>query len=201
MNNRAYSLLEAKQFDDEQRIVTGMATTPTPDRADDVVDPFGVSVANDIPLFLYHDSKLTVGRVKFGKPTAKGIPYEARLPKVSEMGRLRDRVDEAWQMLKYGLITGVSIGFRPLKDGYENLKTGGIKYLKTEVLELSLVPIPMNAEATVAAIKAADQALRRAALGSRPVVRLDPSPAVSGTTDPGASGTAQTRRKGVVYLN
>jgi len=201
MNNRAYSLLEQKQFNDEMRVITGIATTPTPDRVKDVVDPFGVEVANDIPLFMYHDSTQTVGRVKFGKPTAKGIPYEARLPKVLEDGCLKERVDEAWQMLKYGLITGVSIGFRVLENGYEIMKNGGIKYLRTEVLELSLVPVPMNAQATVATIKAADQAIRRAALGSRPVVRLDPPPAVSGTSDPGASGTAQTRRSGVVYLN
>jgi HK97 family phage prohead protease len=197
---RAYSLFEAKEFDDEQRVITGWATTPTPDRAKDIVEPLGVQVASDIPLFLYHDSWQTVGRTQFGKPTSKGIPYTARLPKVIEAGRLKDRIDEAWQMLKYRLITGVSIGFRALDDGWEMMKDGGIRYLKTEVLELSLVPIPMNAEANVATIKSADQAIRRAASGARPVVRLDPAPAATGNSaDPGASGQQQ-RRKGVVYL-
>jgi len=32
MLNRAYSLLEIKQVDDDARIITGMASTPTPDR-------------------------------------------------------------------------------------------------------------------------------------------------------------------------
>src|SRR5688572_8413714 len=142
MLNRAYSVLEVKEIDEEKRVIRGIATTPSPDRVGDIVDPMGVTVAPDIPLFLYHDSNQTVGRAKFGKATKTGIPYEASIPIVKEAGRLKERVDEAWQMLKYKLITGVSIGFRVVGNAYELLKDGGIKYLQTEVLELSLVPIP-----------------------------------------------------------
>ncbi|WP_395406292.1 HK97 family phage prohead protease [Pseudoduganella sp. UC29_106] len=197
---RAYSLLEVKEFDEEQRVIHGMATTPTPDRTGDIVEPMGIQVAPDIPLFLYHDSHLTVGRVKFGKPTKQGVPYEASLPKVVELGNLRDRVDEAWQMLKYKLITGVSIGFRVIDGAYEILKGGGIRFLKTEVLELSLVPIPMNAEATITSIKSADEAIRRAAFGNNGsrVVRL--SAEDISKSSPGASGTEKPRLPGVVYL-
>jgi hypothetical protein len=47
-------------------------------------------------------------------------------------------------------------------------------------------------------IKSADMAIRRAASGARPVVRLDTAPAASGGNSPGDSG--KQRRKGVVYL-
>lgn len=198
---RAYSLLEVKDFSEDRRVLTGLATSPVPDRVGDVVEPMGAKYASDLPLFLYHDSRLVVGRVKFGKATKAGIPFEATLPKVMEPGTLKDRVEEAWGLVKYRLITGVSIGFRVIGEAYERMKDGGIRFLETEILELSLVPVPMQALATIESIKSADQAIRRAASGARPVVRLDHAPAESGTQEPGDSGQAKARRKGVVYLN
>ncbi|HET7375515.1 MAG TPA: hypothetical protein VFK30_02340, partial [Anaerolineae bacterium] len=38
---RAYSILEIKSFDEEQRIIEGVATTPTADRVGDIVRPLG----------------------------------------------------------------------------------------------------------------------------------------------------------------
>lgn len=212
--NRAYCVVDVKSMDEEKRLIRGWATTPTPDRALDVVEPMGVKSMPDIPLFLHHDSRLVVGRAILGKPTAKGVPFEASLPMVQEEGTLKQRIAEAWQSVKYRLITGVSIGFQPEK--VEQLKSGGLRFLECEVLELSLVPVPMQAEALITqfrstdasaqaraalltSIKSADQAIRRAASGARPVVRLDPRPVETGTPSPGASGTQ--RRKGVVYLN
>ena len=64
---------------------------------------------------------------------------------------------------------------------------------------VSSVTIPANADCSITAIKSADQAIRRAALGARPVVRLDPAGA-AGIQVPGASGDTANRRKGVIYL-
>jgi hypothetical protein len=50
---------------------------------------------------------------------------------------------------------------------------GGIHFLKTEVLELSLVTIPANAEATITSVKAIDRAMRREA-GDRKLARAAP---------------------------
>jgi HK97 family phage prohead protease len=208
--HRAYSVIEAKSFDDERHVIRGIATSPRPDRMGDVVEASGVQVASDIPLFMHHDSTKVVGRAKFGKATKDGIPFEAMLPDVKEAGVLRDRVQEAWQSVKYGLITAVSIGFRALEGKYERMKDGGIRFLETEVLELSLVPVPAQPDAVIqgfksadpaareallTAIKSADLASRRAALGdpSKRVVRLDGASPL-----PGVSGQ---RRKGVIYLN
>jgi phage head maturation protease len=213
---RAYSVVDVKAMNDEKRTIEGMATTPSPDRAGDIVVAEGVRSAADIPLFLHHDSRLVVGRTVLGQATRKGVPFRASLPFVTEAGALRDRIEEAWQSVKYQLITGVSIGFKPLWDKVEQLKDGGLKFLECEVLELSLVPVPMQAEAVITqfrsatagdtargalieAVRSNHQALRRAALGARPVIRLDPAPAASGGKIPGASGAE--RRKGVIYLN
>jgi phage head maturation protease len=181
MLNRAYSIVDLKSVDDEQRVIRGMASTPSVDRMGDIVEPLGARAASDIPLFLYHDSNQTVGRTRLGKPTKAGIPFEASIPHVKEAGRLKDRVDEAWQMLKYRLITGVSIGFRPMADGVERMKDGGMRFKDFEILELSLVPVPAQAEATITSIKSLDNAARAASGHQRSVA-----------TSPGASGTATT---------
>lgn len=151
---KAYSLLTEKSFEDGDAVIRGFATTPTPDRVSDVVVPDGVVFrTNDIKLHLYHDTRLPVGNVKFGAPTKKGLPFEARLPEVKEEGTVRDRVNEARHSIKYNLISAVSIGFRALEGGVEILKNGGFKFNLWEMIELSLTSVPMNPEADFAAVK------------------------------------------------
>jgi phage head maturation protease len=58
------------------------------------------------------------------------------------------------------LVRGVSIGFRALEHAF--LDGGGIRFVKTEVLELSLVSVPANGEATIQTIKSIDADLRAA---------------------------------------
>ena len=165
MSNRAYSVLNVKSLNDEERVITGVATTPQTDRVGDIVVSSGVKFSNPIPLLWQHDHTKPVGTVEFSAPTEKGVEFVARLPKIEEAGALKDRVDEAWQSVKAGLITAVSIGFRAMDGGIEILKNGGYKFLETEVYELSLVTIPANSEATIQTIKSFD-AVPHAALGT-----------------------------------
>ena len=155
--NRAYSLLHVKAVDADQRIISGIATTPEPDRAGDIIEPLGVSFTNPLPLLLFHDAKKPVGFATFKKPTKTGIAFQATLPTIDEPGTLKDRVDEAWQSVKAGLVSGVSIGFRSIEEAF-NKETNGFRFLKTEVMELSLVTVPANASATIHSIKALDLA-------------------------------------------
>src|SRR5262245_11746060 len=172
---RLYSLLTIKAADDERRLITGTASTPEPDRMGDIIEPLGISFQNPVPLLLHHDTTQPVGTVKFAKPTEDGLDFEARFPVIEDAGRLRDRVEEAWQSIKAGLLTGVSIGFRSIEEAF-NKETMGFRFLKTEVLELSLVTVPANADASITSIKHYDQAaLGRhspGASGSLPVVRV-----------------------------
>jgi HK97 family phage major capsid protein/HK97 family phage prohead protease len=155
--DRAYSLLHVKAVDPERRVISGIATTPEPDRVGDIIEPLGVAFKNPLPLLLYHDSKQPVGTTTFKKPTKDGIAFEAKIPTIDEPGRLKDRVDEAWQSVKAGLVTGVSIGFRPIEQSF--MDNGGIHFLETEVVELSLVTVPANASATIQSIKQLDLAV------------------------------------------
>lgn len=152
MINRAYSLLEVKALDEEKRTISGMATTPETDRVGDVVDPMGATYAKEIPLLWQHQHDKPVGMATFGKATKNGIPFTASLPVIAEAGALKDLVDMAWQSVKAKLVRGVSIGFRALE--YSFMDEGGIRFMKTEIYELSLVTIPANASATIQTIKA-----------------------------------------------
>jgi HK97 family phage major capsid protein/HK97 family phage prohead protease len=170
---RAYSFLTVKAVDDgHTRTIEGIATTPAMDRVGDVIDPMGARFAKSAPLLWQHDHGQPVGSVKFGKPTAKGIEFAAQIkkPKPDYPKALADRLDEAWVSVRDGLIGAVSIGFRA--SDYERLEDGGVRFTDYEIIELSLVTIPANAEATINAIKSADRRARAASGNSPSPVRL-----------------------------
>jgi HK97 family phage major capsid protein/HK97 family phage prohead protease len=173
--NRAYAIFHVKTVDSDKRQISGIATTPEPDRMGDIIEPLGVTFKNPLPLLLYHDSKKPVGWTTFKKPTKDGIEFTASLPTIEEPGTLRDRVEEAWQSVKTGLISGVSIGFRALEEVFMK-ETMSFRFIKTEVVELSLVTVPANASATITSIKALDLAASGrhspGVTGSLPVVRV-----------------------------
>jgi HK97 family phage prohead protease len=158
MNNRAFSILEVKSVDEEKRIIRGVATTPTVDRVGDIIDPLGVKFDNPLPLLWQHEHDKPIGSVKFDKPTKAGISFEAEIASTDEPGTLKDRLDEAWQSIKMGLVRAVSIGFRAIE--YAFMDSGGVRYVETEVYELSAVTIPANADALITSVKSIDARLR-----------------------------------------
>jgi HK97 family phage prohead protease len=162
---RAYSLFEVKSLAEDRRIISGTASTPTPDRVRDVVEPLGMTQRGPVNLFLYHAHNLPVGHVEFGRPKKTGVSFEASIPDVVEEGVVRERVKEAWHSVKYRLLQAVSIGFKPLGDAVEVLSTGGLRFMKWEMLELSLVGVPANPDATISAFKSTDAAAIRRAIG------------------------------------
>jgi len=156
--NRAYSILDCREFDDsDSKFVTvkGIASTPTPDRMNDIVEPMGAKFKTPMPFLLYHDHQLPVGNITMAQPTDDGIPFEAVIPKVTEPGRVKDRVDEAIHSLKYNLLNAVSIGFAPIE--FSHLDDGGLRFAEWEWLELSLVSVPAQSEAVITAVKSFDQ--------------------------------------------
>ncbi|MFM7009680.1 MAG: phage major capsid protein [Betaproteobacteria bacterium] len=179
--NRAYSVLTIKSYDDDKRMIEGIATTPSPDRYGDIVEPDGAKFQLPIPLLWQHDSDKPVGHVTFAKIGKEGIAIKASLVKITEPGALKNRLDEAWQSLKSGLVRGLSIGFTPLES--EQIKhTYSRRFMSWEWLELSCVVIPANADASITAIKSADR-LMMAASGhvSKDDVQNRPKAGVSAT--------------------
>ena len=158
---RAFTRIEVKGFKEAKREITGWATTPTTDRVGDIVDPMGARIGKGVKLLWQHNHEKPVGEVKFGKPTKNGIPFTATFqkPKDDYPQTLKDRLEEAWVSVRDGLVEFVSIGFREI--AHEVMQTGW-KFTEWEMLELSLVTIPANAEATINTVKSIDRTLRGA---------------------------------------
>lgn len=183
MLNRAYSRLDIKSVDEEQRIITGIATTPEPDRMGDIVEPKGAKFKLPIPLLWQHNSREPVGSVTKATVRDDGIEIQAQFAKVDEPGTLKDRLDEAWQSVKAKLVRGLSIGFNDIESAW--LKdTYSLHFLQWEWLELSCVTIPANADASIQTIKSCDIGRPAASGNGRRTAK-------SITNQPGVSGTAR----------
>jgi HK97 family phage major capsid protein/HK97 family phage prohead protease len=156
--NRAYSILQVKAMDAERRQFSGTATTPTPDRMGDIIEPLGVEFKNPIKLLWQHKHDQPIGEVIFKKPTKNGIDFEAQIASIDTPGNLKNRLDEAWDSIRSGLVSAVSIGFRAKEYAFIK-ETDGIHFTKTEVYELSAVTIPANADATIGHIRSIDHPL------------------------------------------
>jgi HK97 family phage major capsid protein len=148
---RAYSLITTKDFDPSHRKFTGVATTPKTDRVGDEINPRGVKFAPNLPLLLYHNSQKPVGEARLGKASDDGITFQAQISEVGRPGAVQDRINEAIDSLsaKPPLIKAVSIGFRELQPPTYIKETGGFRFDSIEVLELSMVTIPANEDATI----------------------------------------------------
>lgn len=157
--NRAFSVLDVKAVDEEERIIEGIASTPTTDRVGDIVVSEGAVFELPMPFLWQHDTRSPIGHVIDAKVNKKGITVKVKLAKIEMPGSLKDRIDDAWQSIKAGLVKGLSIGFKSLEaeeieDGESMSWFPPLKHLKWLWLELSAVTIPANAEATITAIKA-----------------------------------------------
>lgn len=158
MMYRAYSVLSIKEYKDEGEYFefSGIATTPTPDRYGDIVEPKGGTFKNPMPLLWQHRSDTPVGNVEFSDVSDDGINFKAKLPYIKEDGKLKEEVDKAIQSVKYGLVSAVSIGFKTKEYSYIN-DSYGMHITEWECLELSLVTIPANSDAIITEIKSIDQ--------------------------------------------
>src|SRR5262245_50821135 len=135
------------------RRFAGIASTPDVDVNGQTVDPAGITFTNPAPLLLQHDQRLPIGTVTFGTPTPEGIPFEAEIPDIEEVGDVKTATDRAAHLVKYGLIRKVSVGLRPL--ALEPLKDGIVRIAKSVLFELSLVTVPANRRAAITVVKSA----------------------------------------------
>lgn len=187
--DRAYTGLDIKAIDAERRQITGIATTPTPDRSGDIVEPKGAVFKLPIPLLWQHNSNYPIGHVIEARVKDSGIEITAQIARIEEDGELKNMVDKAWQAMKAGLVKGLSIGFRGIESSRIE-ESYARRFLKWEWLELSAVTIAANGEATIQNIKSIDTALRAASgQGQR-----------DDDAVPGASGQSQTRVSRVVSI-
>lgn len=144
--------LHVKAVSEDERRIEGWATKPDEDRMGDVVMPKGAVYKLPLPFLLDHDHSKAVGQVDKVEVTDKGIKFWAHIKKISEEGEAKKLTDYAWSLIKNGLRSSVSIGFRSL-DAEQIPNSYGVKFKKWEWLELSAVTVPALAGADITAIK------------------------------------------------
>jgi HK97 family phage prohead protease len=177
---RAYAALTIKDYDETKRdgarvrSIRGVATAITVDRYGDTVVPAGARYKLPLPALWQHHADQPVGLQVTAEVNDLDIPVTIILAEPKESQELIDRVTLAWESVKEGLVRGLSIGFRPLPDGYAfDQDSWTFTFNTWEWLETSLVTIPANPDAQIsAAVRSMDHERRALAPASVPV-KLD----------------------------
>ncbi len=117
----------------------------TPDRSGDVVRPGAfLGAGAQVPLLWQHEIGRPIGRVLRLVEDRNGLRMEAGVSP-----DCRDGVD-ALALVRSGAVDGLSFGYRVKKA--RTLPGGGREILKVELLECSVVTLPMHAEARITAV-------------------------------------------------
>ncbi|MBE5255656.1 phage major capsid protein [Serratia marcescens] len=172
--NRACTLMKVKAINEDERVITGIASTPSPDRDGDILEPDGAKFRNDTPFLWQHDRSQPIGSCT-PKMVKEGLQITAKLvkPTPDMPSQLVARLDEAWSSIKSGLVKGLSIGFRPIEYSY--IDDAGIRFISWDLLEVSAVTIPANAECSIQTVKSYDRQLLAASGTEQPVVKAKPT--------------------------
>ena len=165
--NKVYSMLDIKSVDEEKRIIRGIASTITPDRMDDIVEPKGAKFSLPLPLLSQHDHHLPIGIITSAQVKSDGIEIEGEVKKDTGL----EYVETAWKQIRARLVRDLSKRFRAMENEFIK-ESDGIHFTKWEWLELSSVTVPANAECTITSVKAfdSDPSKRLEALNAMPGV-------------------------------
>jgi HK97 family phage major capsid protein/HK97 family phage prohead protease len=150
MERHAYSTLVLKAVDDDQRIIEGLASSPTVDHDGDILEPDGAEFSMPMPLLFLHRQDEPIGKVLSAKVSKDGIRIRAQIAK-----NVSARIDEVWNLIKGDLCRGLSIGSR-LVEFSRIQATGGLRVTKWKWLETSVVTIPANQQASISVVKSLD---------------------------------------------
>ncbi|WP_420408295.1 HK97 family phage prohead protease [Hoeflea sp.] len=137
-----------------------------PDRIGDWIEPGAFKGSKfPLPMLFGHDMNDPVGTWDAAEEKADGFHITGKLL-VEDVARAR----EVNALVKSGAVRGLSIGFITKKA---SARTGGGRTIKSlELLEASLVTIPMHAGAKVTSAKSAVLALNLAAAINRATAQL-----------------------------
>jgi HK97 family phage prohead protease len=149
------SVVLRKQFSSDievvdDRLVKFVITTGEADRENDVIDPSGWDLSsylkNPVVMFAHDYGSLPIARTVSLESEGDKLIASAEFASKE----LNPMAEQVFQMLKQGFLKGASVGFRPKTFQY-NEKRGGVDFAQQELLEFSIVPIPANAQALMAA--------------------------------------------------
>lgn len=154
------SKLYTKAFVDkvEKDQIIAIASSDIEDRQGERVDVAGWELENfkSAPRLLWgHDhQKLPVGKVtsiwveKSAKPK---LMFKAQFQTVTDFGK------SVKKLFEEGFLNTFSVGFKPIDAEHDEDVKSGIKFVKQELLEISVVNVPANPEALTLAYKSLEK--------------------------------------------
>lgn len=164
--------METKSFDAEvtlkagaegdQGIIKGYASTFDVDRSDDqfVAGAWGRidNPVKTVKMLYQHQRNKPAGVWDIVREEAKGLYVEGRLAMKTNTGQ------EAYELIKMGAVSDLSVGFRTLKSKDVKATVDGRQIyvrqiLSAKLFEISPVSIPDNPHANITAVKQADDEL------------------------------------------
>lgn len=145
--------IETKIFADEAGAIEGLAWPfGTPDRIGDVIEKGAFAGATlPLPMLFGHDLNDPIGAWTEATEAPDGLRLKGRLL-VDDVARAR----EVHALVRSGAVRGLSIGFLTRKSAP---RKGGRTISALDLLECSLVSVPMHPGARVTSAKSAAKAL------------------------------------------
>lgn len=159
--------LETKVLASEAGAIEGIAWRyDQSDRIGDVITKGAFSGASlPLPMLFGHDQNDPIGAWDVAEEKDDGLHLKGHLL-VDQV----QRASEVAALVKSGAVRGISIGFRTIKAAKR--PRGGRSISQLELLEASLVTIPMHPGARVTSAKTAVQALSLASQLQRATAQL-----------------------------
>jgi HK97 family phage prohead protease len=138
--------------------IEGLASTyGNVDLQDDVMEPGAMNKTvadwqrskSRLPLLDWHGDSLSklIGSVRHMKSVPQGLWFRAGFGSDPESQRAR-------QLVKDGHLSGVSIGYLPIRHSWKQVDGRSVRSLQeVRLLEISLTPVPANPEAVLTSVK------------------------------------------------
>ena len=147
--------IQLKEIGDEGTFSGYAAVFNNTDLGGDIIAPgaFTKSIKENprVPVLWGHDTREGIGINKEVKEDSVGLHVSGQL--ILDVQRAK----EARFLVKEGAVKGLSIGYDALVVDYSK-SSDGIRILKeVKLWEYSLVPFPMNPEATITGVKSLDE--------------------------------------------
>jgi len=154
--------LEIKSLTDEGFFEGYASVSGNVDLGGDVVAPGAftksISATPEVPLLWSHDHAEVIGAIREMKEDGHGLRVKGEIALETSRGK------EAYALLKKNMMKGLSIGYQVVSDQIAD----GKRLLKElNLLEVSVVAVPMNPLATITAVKNAESSASGKAAGTK----------------------------------
>lgn len=151
MENKMFVAAELKEVNDEERTIVAWASKPIVDRQNEIIEGKAFDVKNfkkNPVLMLSHNySQPPIGRVLWIKQSDEGMKFKTQFANSTA-------AEEIFDLYNTNFMRAFSVGFRPKKNGWEDVEEKGKTirvYKDVELIEISCVSIGACTDALVEA--------------------------------------------------